>query len=81
MINDYHYGPLIVSEAPTCARWSIQDDTFGRLDPHFFIILWMCERQLHRLLDETSKEPQLANSYRQVTEAQQGRSKVTGDKP
>lgn len=78
--ND-HRGPLIVSEAPTCTRWSIQDDTFRWLDPHFFIILWMCERQLHRLLDETSKEPQLATSCRQVTEAQQGRSKVTGDEP
>lgn len=58
--KDYQYGLLTVSEAPTCARWSIQDDTFGWLDSHFFIILWMCERQLHRLLDETTKEPQSA---------------------
>lgn len=36
-----------LTEAPTCARWSIQDDTFGGLNSHFFIILWMCERQLY----------------------------------
>lgn len=44
-----------LTEALTCARWSIQDDTFGGLNSHFFIILWMCERQLHWLLYETTE--------------------------
>lgn len=37
------------------AWWTIKDDTFGWLNPHLFIILWMCERQLDRLLDDTKQ--------------------------
>lgn len=48
----------------TCARWSIQDDTFGGLNSHFFIILWMCERQLHWLLYKRIKN---SVSYRLKT--------------
>lgn len=44
-----------LTEALTCARWPVQDDTFGGLNSHFFIILWMCERQLNWLLYETTE--------------------------
>lgn len=34
----------------TCSWCTVQNDPFGWLYSHLFIILWMCEGKLHRLL-------------------------------
>lgn len=31
--------------------WSIQNNSFGRFNAHFFVIFWMGERKLHRFLN------------------------------
>jgi len=53
--NCLGFSVHVFKEALTCARSSIEDDTFGGLDAHLLIILWMCERQLHRLLSKPTE--------------------------
>lgn len=52
---------LSLREMLTRARWSIQDDTFGGFYTHFLVILWMCERQLHWLLEDHNIATQSAS--------------------
>lgn len=61
----------------TCARWSIEDDAFWRLDAHFFIIFWVSERQLHRLLTSTgNKMWNLKQQSYMMSDVQAGRQKT-----